>query len=67
MHAAVTGDVRLVGGTIRCEGRLEVYQGDPFISGWFSACERNVGAEELRVVCRQLGCLESPSRQSILR
>ena len=53
------GDVRLVNkyhNSSRCEGRLELNFMQPFMSGWFAVCDNSFGAEEVQVVCRQLGC-----------
>ena len=41
-------------GSNYCEGRLELYIARRGV--WGTACDRNFGAEEAAVVCRQLGC-----------
>ena len=41
-------------GSSDCEGRLELYIARR--GQWGTACDRNFGAEEAAVVCRQLGC-----------
>ena len=53
-----TGDVRLVNvpNSTLCEGRLELNFNEQFINGWFAVCDNSFGAEEVQVVCRQLGC-----------
>ena len=46
--------MRLVGGTDRCQGRLELQVS---ATGMFAqACDLDAGDEEAQVICRELGC-----------
>ncbi|XP_071506654.1 scavenger receptor cysteine-rich domain-containing group B protein-like [Diadema antillarum] len=49
--AQLEDTVRLVGGTSRFEGRVEILRG----SQWGTVCDDNWGLNDARVVCRQLG------------
>ncbi|XP_044025482.1 deleted in malignant brain tumors 1 protein-like isoform X2 [Siniperca chuatsi] len=44
--------VRLVNGTDRCSGRVEVFHNDQ----WGKLCKNNWGPEEATVVCKELSC-----------
>lgn len=63
------GDLRLIGGSSRCEGRLQVsVVNGPSTLIWSTTCDRDFSTEEIRTACRQLGCpTGNPSRQSISR
>ena len=45
------GAVRLVGGSLSNEGRVEICQSGE----WKTVCDNNWSQNEARVVCRQLG------------
>ena len=68
----VEGDLRLVGGENRCEGRLQIAVLDLRSTTnslqWSTTCDRDFSTEEIRTACRQLGCPTGyPGRQSISR
>lgn len=51
-----------------CEGRLDLYFSEQFILGWFAVCDDNFNEEEMKVVCRQLGCpYNNGQRTNILK
>ena len=47
-------EVRLVDGLNSCQGRLEILL--PTSDSFGQACDLDAGANEVQVVCRQLGC-----------
>ncbi|XP_053197804.1 scavenger receptor cysteine-rich type 1 protein M130-like [Scomber japonicus] len=56
MEVTCSDSVRLVNGTSRCSGRLEVKSEQ----SWSSVCEADFDQQDADVVCRELGC-EAPS------
>ena len=55
-----TDSVRLVDGGSRCAGRVEVFVGLLFIGRWKGVCMYQWDVADAAVVCRELGCLNTP-------
>lgn len=52
LSASFAEHVRLVNGSNRCSGRVEVYQDD----NWKRVCRSDWGKEEADVVCKEINC-----------
>ena len=58
---ADVGDIRLVGGTLDHEGRVEIqYQNQ-----WWAICDDAWDLQDANVICKQLGYTRGAERESI--
>uniref|UniRef100_A0A672FU59 SRCR domain-containing protein n=1 Tax=Salarias fasciatus TaxID=181472 RepID=A0A672FU59_SALFA len=55
IHLSCSDSVRLLNGSSRCSGRLQV-KTNPSDQIWSSVCEADLDLQDAQVVCRELGC-----------